>query len=155
MNNKYVFRLLHNHKIKYDGNDLICDSKLLGYFTSIQQAQNIIKKYKKVTGFKDYPDGFIIQKEKVICDNSISLKSDVMRCIYELTHSFEDKDGYDIITYFSVYSSLELARHDEKKLLLEVPFSSHPEGFLIVDHQLNKCYWQEGFTERTGDGLRG
>lgn len=52
MNNKYVFRLLHNHKIKYDGNDWICDSKLLGYFTSIQQAQNIIKKYKKVTGFK-------------------------------------------------------------------------------------------------------
>ena len=137
MNIKYAYRLLHKHKIEYDGNDWICDSKLLGYFSSILYAKNAIKKYNSIIGFKDYPNDFVIQKEKIFYDGFGLLKDDTIQCIYELTHSFEDEEGYDIVTYFSVYSSLEIARRDEEKLLLEVPFSSHPEGFLIVDHQLN------------------
>lgn len=147
MKNKYVYRLFHNHKIEYDGNDWICDSKLIGYFTSKLYAQNIIKKYKNVIGFKDYPNDFVIQKEKIVNDDSDLQKDNTMQYIYELTHSFEDEEGYEIVTYFSVYSSLEIARRDEEKLLLKFPFSTHPEGFLIVDHQLNHCYWQEGFLD--------
>jgi hypothetical protein len=57
----YVYRLSHKH----------CgDTKLVGYFGSWKKARKIMKKYRSsMQGFKDTPNGFIIEKIRINEDN--------------------------------------------------------------------------------------
>ena len=74
-----------------------------------------------------------------------------MKTIFRLTHSYEDEQGYDIVTEIAVYSSLEKATKAKEKFMLQPHFSSHPEGFEIVDFKLNQCFWQDGFVPVDSD----
>lgn len=57
-NQKEIYVLHHVHEFE-DGNE---DVKLLGIFSSEKKAMEMIKEYKKIPGFKDYSEGFSINK---------------------------------------------------------------------------------------------
>ena len=58
---KYVYLLHHTHVISEDNEDV----KLIGAFSSEGKAQEIVKKYKKLPGFKEVQDGFDIDKYQI------------------------------------------------------------------------------------------
>ena len=58
---KYVYYLEHIHKISNDNES----AKLLGIFSTEENAKKAINKYKKLPGFKDFPDDFIIDKYQI------------------------------------------------------------------------------------------
>lgn len=51
--------ILHHGRDLEDGHE---DIKILGIFSSESKASELVKKYKKMPGFKDSPDGFSINK---------------------------------------------------------------------------------------------
>jgi hypothetical protein len=53
---KSVFLLLH---VRQDGPDDE-DIKAIGIYTTKEKAEKTIEKFKKLPGFKDYPDSFYI-----------------------------------------------------------------------------------------------
>ena len=54
---KKVYQLCHISKQN--------DEKLIGFFSDRKKAEEVINKWKKFKGFKDYPEGFKI-KTKII-----------------------------------------------------------------------------------------
>ena len=65
MSMKYVYMLEHSRKVEED----VYDSKLLGFFSTKEKAEQAILEYRPVIGFRDYPDGFKIEIFKVDFDN--------------------------------------------------------------------------------------
>ena len=68
LNDRYIYILKHKHKVATDGDDVF-DTKLIGGFSSEIKALQTIEKYKSIEGFKDYPDGFIIEKIEIDYDD--------------------------------------------------------------------------------------
>jgi hypothetical protein len=66
---KYVYRLEHKKKVEPDGDSWVYDSKLIGYYSSVEKAEKTIEKYKNITGFKDYPDDFYIKELEIDFDD--------------------------------------------------------------------------------------
>ena len=62
---KYVYKLEHSHISGYLGNEKLFDTKIIGYSSSRRKAEETMERYKDITGFKDYPDGFIIEKIEI------------------------------------------------------------------------------------------
>ena len=69
MKNQYVYMLQHKRKVEFYEDDWVYDSKLIGFFSSKIKAENVIKRYKNITGFKDYPNDFFIKKIEVDFDD--------------------------------------------------------------------------------------
>lgn len=58
---KFVYVLYHLH-VLYDGEE---EQKQLGVYSTRKKAEDIIEEYKLLPGFKDEPDGFLIDKTEV------------------------------------------------------------------------------------------
>ena len=59
MKRKKVYRLCHDHP---EGDS----QKLIGYFSTCKKARDTMKYYRSnVTGFKDYPNGFVIDEIEI------------------------------------------------------------------------------------------
>ena len=66
---KYLYKLEHSHIVDNDYGDPIFDRKVIGYYSSYQKALETEKRYKLITGFKEYPKGFSIEKIKIDYDD--------------------------------------------------------------------------------------
>lgn len=67
---KYVYKLKHYHVVGHDNvGDELRSRKTIGYYSSLKKAKETIERYKNITGFKDYPDGFYIEKVEIDFDN--------------------------------------------------------------------------------------
>ena len=63
---KYVYELLHRHKVEQDEDgSWICDTKIIGIYSTKKKAKETRERYKHITGFKDYPNDFEIKKIKL------------------------------------------------------------------------------------------
>jgi homoserine kinase type II len=62
---KYVYKLKHSRKV----DDECTSSVLIGFFESEKLANEIIIKYKKLPGFKDYPNDFVAEKVEIDFDD--------------------------------------------------------------------------------------
>jgi len=58
-NQREVYVLHHVHEFEANNEE---DVKLLGIFSSEEKAMKMVKKYKKMPGFKDHPEGFSVDK---------------------------------------------------------------------------------------------
>ena len=58
---KEVFVLFHAHELR-NGED---DEKLIGVYSMASLAEAALERAKKLRGFVDYPDGFIIDQYKL------------------------------------------------------------------------------------------
>lgn len=66
---KYVYYLTHSHIVDYIDGDPIKDTKTIGYYSTYEKAQDTAERYKGIIGFKDYPDGFSIEKIEIDFDD--------------------------------------------------------------------------------------
>lgn len=66
---KYVYKLEHSHISGSLGDEKLFDTKVIGYYSSRKKAEETMERYKYITGFKDYPDGFIIEKIEIDFNN--------------------------------------------------------------------------------------
>ncbi len=62
---KSVFILLHERKKDLDNEDV----KIIGIYSTKEKAEKTIDKFKKLPGFKDYPDSFNIDEYELDKDN--------------------------------------------------------------------------------------
>ncbi len=58
---KFVYVLYHTYVLP-DGEE---EQKQLGVYSTHQKAEDVIEKYKLLPGFKDSPEGFLIDKTEV------------------------------------------------------------------------------------------
>lgn len=58
---EHIYLLKHSRKI----DDECKETKIIGFFSVNQNAEEVIENYKKLPGFKDNPDDFIIEKIQI------------------------------------------------------------------------------------------
>ncbi len=105
---KYFYELL------YEYSDECGDHTLqIGYFSTHKKAQNICDVIKSKPGFCDHNGKFIISKFAVNFNYEVRDKSEVN--LYELSHEYQDDEGFDNWVIFGVFSSLKEAEKLKKK----------------------------------------
>lgn len=134
-----LYKLEHKRVVDYYNNEFIYSTITIGYYSSCYIIQETISRYINIEGFKDYPKDFVIEKFKVNRSKIIGNK------IYELTHTYEDSDGYDNVVYLGVYPSIKDAYSKIDKIKTSKPYSEHLDNFIIDEYIINEDNWCEGF----------
>lgn len=70
---------------------------------------------------------------------------DVSNCVYILYHTRVDSLGCDNIKCLGVFSSTEKAKEAKHFALKQKGFKDYPDGFDIVEYEIDKQEWLEGF----------
>ncbi len=121
----------------------------IGYFSSLKKAKDAIDTVKDQPGFKDSGGKFETNKFAVIFPYDVPDKSKVT--LYEVSHEYEDAEGYDNWIIFGVYATKEEAEAELAKERLKLPYKKYPDGFLLTDIQINLLGWREGFVSWDND----
>jgi hypothetical protein len=112
----------------------------IGYYTTIEEVEEVREHYITLPGFKDHPEGFQLSKHIVNSENCTSIwTADLM---FEM-----DSDDYSMIDYveLGVFESKETA---EKFVQFYKDFCGKEvnKGYFCVEqHKLGKSNWQDGF----------
>lgn len=136
-----VLMLKHSRKLDEDASSTI----LIGFYSSRKRVLDVIKKYRRVTGFCDYPDAFEVEEWEVDVDDYNEVSCDYKESIFYLSHEYYDGAMYDYLTDIGVYSSLEKAKNALRTYQKLPIFKEHSEGFVIDEYEINKDHWTEGF----------
>lgn len=145
---KSVFLLLHKHVLEYDleTGEAICDTKLLGGFSSKEKCEDVIPYYLKQPGFKDWPDEFEIEEVYADMDEFSDVVGEFTDTVFYLSHEWYDGE-YDYITQLGFYSSFQKAKNAESAFKKDSCFAEHPDGFEIGEIIIDKTGWTEGFVD--------
>lgn len=143
---KCVFQLEHKRFCEMDENtgEKIFDTKMLGFFSSLQKCDEVIRYYVTQPGFCEYPEDFYIEEIEANVDDFHDKAGMFRKYVYYLTHEWYDGE-YDIVTTFGCYSSMKKAKAAEIQYRLEPDFAEHSEGFCIDKYEIDKMEWKEGF----------
>ena len=117
-----VYRLRHI----YDNSeyDLACPITL-GYFSNIQIVNEAIEYYRSIDGYRDYPNGFIIEE----CN--VGTKKELPK-LYEAYFSFSDgEDIYEYVDEIGVFDT-------KREALLAVKHFKTLNQELIMESILTK-----------------
>ena len=57
------------HSRLLDAGEDVYETKLLGIYSSQEKAETAIERYRRLEGFRDYPDDFYIDRYEVDEDN--------------------------------------------------------------------------------------
>lgn len=138
---KYFYYVSYNKH----SSDNLGESFAIGYFSTKAKAYAAVKMLADKEGFNKGQGAFEVTKFAVNFAREIDIDKDAVT-LYEVSHEYQDEDGYDIWEIFGVYSTLEEAEMclEEKKRFS--PYRDYPEGFCIADCKINICGWSEGFT---------
>lgn len=123
----------------------ICESFGIGYFSSKAKAYAAVKMLADKEGFDKGQGEFEVTKFAVNFVDGIDIDKETVT-LYEVSHEYQDEDGYDIWEIFGVFSTLQEAEICLKKKRALSPYCDYPEGFCIADCKINICGWSEGFT---------
>ena len=149
-----IYVLYHLHKVMEDNIRSYYDGKEIGQFFSIEEAKEVLEKYKKVKGFKDYPEGFHIdeyqidslynQKINSLLDTDIRL-TNRLKTVYFLYYYKEyDENECEDASILGIFSSRKLAQKAREKLIKD-----HPKVFtnylVIYDRDIGTLSWVDGF----------
>ena len=135
---KYFYELLYEYFDEYGRHDL-----QIGYFSAHKKAQRICDEIRSKPGFCDHNGEFIISKFAVDFDCEVRDKSEVV--LYELSHEYQDDEGYDNWVIFGVFSSLDEAERVKEEMAAIAPYNKLPDGFCISDCKVDIAGWLEGF----------
>ena len=116
---------------------------LIGYFSTLKNAKLAIEKTKDKPGFKNSLCGYKITRFAVNFSNGINKKDGIT--LYELSHEYQDDDGYDNITVWELFETRQAAENKLSTLRNTVPFSDHLDGFCIAKCVVDRIEWSEGF----------
>lgn len=141
--NQYIYMLSHKRNLEYD----FTESKDIGIFQTLKDAENTKNDYKKLVGFCDYPNGFIIDEIKVdyceLIDFNFSTSNDE-ELFYMVYHVFENiEEDYDVVTFIGCFSTQQNAEYVVQLLKEKNVFDDGDFG--IYDAKFGRLSWSEGF----------
>lgn len=149
---KEVYRVKHSYKLEPDpdGDGWVYETKLIGYYLSLEEAKDIVEQYKCLEGFCDYPNDFMVDKIEIKCDDqeAMRLVSEKRKIIYSLEHEYEivqNGEIYDMQTFFGIYISKQKAIKEMKRLQKTPEYQEHKEGFGVYEQPIGLSGWCEGF----------
>lgn len=64
---KTVFLVQHSYEVGEDG--MYDETKLIGVYSSLEKAESVVDRYKKLPGFRDCLDAFYISEYEIDKDN--------------------------------------------------------------------------------------
>jgi len=142
VNMKNVIML--NHVIMFeDGSN---DTKLIGFFSSMEKVEEVIGRYKLLNGFKEHPNDFKTKICMVDVDDFNETAVDLLEDeVYYLAHEYYDGVEFDYVTDLGVYSTLEKAKQSMKKFKRRVQFKDYKDGFSIDCYKIDNDYWYFDF----------
>lgn len=135
---KYFYELFYEYSDKNGKHNL-----QIGYFSTHKKVQYICNLIKSKPGFCDHNGDFIISKFAVNFDCEVLDKSKVK--LYELSHEYQDDEGFDNWIIFGVFSSFEEAQNFKKEIETTAPYDIYPNGFYITDCKIDIPGWVDGF----------
>jgi hypothetical protein len=143
---RIVYRLEHNCIVEIDEktNEEIHDTKLLGFFKSKIECEEIIPLYSNQPGFIDHPESFAIVEIEANVDDYNECVGEFGSSVYYLSHEFYD-GTYDHVSRLGYYSDYLAAEKALKRYQQEPEFSDKQEGFYIAECKIGKREWTEGF----------
>ena len=134
-----LYKLEHKRLIDCFNDECIYSTITIGYYSSYNKAQETISRYINIEGFRDYQKSSVVQKLKIDKNKIIDNK------IYELSHTYEDDDGYDNVTYIGVYPSIKDAYNKINIIKILRPYSEYPNNFIVDEYVINEDNWCDGF----------
>lgn len=137
----YVYSLSHEHYTS----DETADIKQIGYFSSRKESCQVIEEYKKLDGFREYPNNFVIKALPIVYGKRVYSNIEYPKVVYVLNHSYEDEEGFDVISWLGIYASYDLALRSQQKYMRDKKFNGYPDCFIIDEYEVNKPEWSEGF----------
>ena len=141
-----VYLLLHRYFVEKcisNGKDIF-ESKLLGFFSSINKCEEAITFYLEQPGFEEYPDDFVIKEVEANIDDFNDIVGEFNGKVFFLSHEWYDGE-YDYISYLGYYSDYGTAKKMKEKYSVETEYLRYPEGFVIDKYVIDKRQWEEGF----------
>lgn len=132
-----VFLLKHNHYLSSN----VCDSKLLGVFSSLNVCNSAIGEYKYKSGFCEQPNNFEISEFSVMKKKSPLTPVKV----FVVQHEYEDSKNYEYVKLIGIFASPKTAKREIAKMKKKPPFNRNPLGFSVDDYPLDKMYWIDGY----------
>lgn len=141
---KFVYRLLHIYSDKKaETGEPLLHVIELGYFSNKTKVKDTIIKYKDLPGFNKHSIKSFKTKRFMIRFNKIKNNT-----IYELYHSYLDKDGYEEFKYLGVYATREEAERRQVKLMKSNSrYRNNVAGFEITEEVIDSdnLIWNQGF----------
>ncbi|MBB6371597.1 hypothetical protein [Chryseobacterium shigense] len=145
------------------------DLKLLGFFNDLKKLESIQDIVSKFSGFKNYPDGFVIKKreldkahwkvgfytvvgeigrdylpeEDIIDEDTYIIQN--LKSIFNISHVYTVDSFKDDERIIGSFSNLDKAQQALELLKGNSGFKEHPENFIIDEIQLNELLWTSGF----------
>ncbi len=142
----YCYYLTHRYivQIGKDG-EPICETKEIGVYSTKRKAMEAIQRFKKLSGFRDYPEGFLIQKKA--CYLESKNKPDLDKVFSPYHEEYLSESDCDYVTrgvFFENSHSAEEVIQEWKK---KSKFIGCEEGFAVIEYTLDKDIrlWSEGF----------
>lgn len=145
------------------------DCKLLGFFDNLKELEKTIDIVSKFSGFKDYPDGFIIKKneldkihwetgfytvvgeigrdylpEEDLIDEEACVVQN-LKIIYNISHAYTINTFLDDERIIGVFSDLRKVEKVIEQLKQQPGFKDYPDDFIIDTVELNDLLWTSGF----------
>ena len=164
--NYYIYTLEH---IYTDESHTAC--KLLGFFDDVEKLEQVKNCASELSGFKNYPKGFTIEKYEInkihwergfnsvvgeigrdyltesdpIDETYLSVKELGLESVFSVSHSYTIHRYLDDERMIGVFSSREKAEQAVEDLKKQNGFILHPDDFDISELDLNDLLWKSGF----------
>jgi hypothetical protein len=149
-----VFELWH-YKVKRgqppDQTDLRQDAKDLGIYSSESNARAATERRRDDPGFRDWPDGFRIERVSVDPTNQSQTgsKSDRVFQVWHFRIGSDDEADTEELqqrpNQLGTYRSEQSARLAVERFRQDRGFEDFPGGFRIFPRRLDVDHWQGGF----------
>ncbi len=162
----FVYEINHTYT-----DEINTSTKLLGFCDGIEGLEKIKKEALKLSGFRDYPEDFIIdqyQMDKIhwehgftsvigeigrdyltegdpIDETYLSVKDLGLESIFSVSHSYTIHRYLDDERFIGVFSSREKAEKAIEKLKTQNGFILYPDDFDISELDFNDLLWKSGF----------
>ena len=167
---KTVFYLEHSYQAVNENEEVLDKFKILGIYSTREKAEKAVLYYKTLSGFKNYPNNFIIEGYKLNknkYEGGISYPEDITELkgymddkensvtagkfpVFILQHYFENinKKGeeYSETRILGIYSSWKKGML-AKQYYKEIPgFKNLPDDcYYLEGYKSDDCWWLEGF----------
>ena len=140
-----VYRLRHRRVVEVSSdNEEIYSTILIGFFSSEQKCEEIIKNYIQKPGFSDFKDDFEIDAVYADVDDFNSSAGDFKTSVFYLAHEADD-GVYDTVTDLGFYSTEENAQRAMDSYKKYECFAKLSDGFSVDEYKIDIPEWEEGF----------
>lgn len=124
------------------------DTKLIGCYSSLKNVKEVIKRYKKIEGFKDYPNDFNIETIEADINDFNNMCGEFNdNVVFRLVHEYYDGVEFDYVTELGIYSTIGKANEAQKKYSEQEILKDYPDGFCIDEIKVDFDYWSSGFVK--------